>query len=191
MPAEAEEVDLVLEDGDQSMQKSIEGLKRELDRVRTGRANPSILDNVQVKYYGSNTPLKSLATVSAPEARLIVVQPFDLNAISEIERGILKADLGLTPMSDGKVVRVTIPELTEERRKTLVKNVKRLAEDHKVGVRSARRDAMAQLKALKDDGDISEDDFRRGQTRVQEQTDQRIAEVDSLISAKEREILTI
>jgi ribosome recycling factor len=187
----AEDVDLVLEDSDRAMGKSIEGLRRELDRVRTGRANPSVLDGVQVKYYGSNTPLKSLATVMAPEARLIVVQPFDLNAIHDIERGILKADLGLTPISDGKVIRVTIPELTQERRKQLVKNVKRLAEDHKVGVRSARRDAMAQLKSLKDDGDISEDDFRRGQTRVQEQTDSRIAEVDSLISAKEREILTI
>lgn len=187
----SEDLELVLEEAKEAMQKSLDGFARELGRIRTGRANPSLLEGVTVEYYGSQTPLKSLATVSAPEPRLLVVQPFDPSSIPEIERAILKADLGLTTTSDGKLVRVPIPELTEERRRDLVKNVKKLSEDHKVGVRSARRDAISMLKQMKDDGDISEDDSRRGQAQVQDLTDRFTAKVDEATSAKEKEILTI
>ena len=186
-----EALDLVLAEARDSMTKTVEGFIKEISRIRTGRANPAILDNVHVEYYGTSTPLRSLATLSAPEARLLVIQPFDPSSIPEIERAILKADLGVTTVSDGKLVRVPIPELNEERRRNLVKGMKRLTEDHKVGVRGARRDAIAMLKSMKDEGEISEDDLRRGQTKVQELTDQFTKSLDDATATKEKEILTL
>jgi len=186
-----EDVNLVLEMCQEGMDKTVEGFVKELGRIRTGRANPSLLDGVHVDYYGSSTALKSLATISAPEARLLVIQPFDPSSIPEIERAILKADLGVTTNNDGKLVRVPIPELNEERRRALVKSMKRLTEDHKVGVRGARRDSNEQLKRMKEDSEISEDELHRGQARVQALTDASIKRIDELSAAKEKEILTI
>jgi len=187
----SEELDLVFEECRGGMQKTLEGFAKELTRIRTGRANPALLEGVHVDYYGTSTPLRSLATISAPEPRLLVLQPFDPGCISDIERAILKSDLGFTTVSDGKIVRVPIPDLTMERRKEYVKTVKRLSEEHKVGVRGARRDAMTLLKELKDASDISEDDARRGQTRVQELTDEFIEKIDKATATKEKEILTV
>jgi ribosome recycling factor len=144
-----------------------------------------------VDYYGTATPLKSLATISAPEARLLVVQPFDPGAIDEIERGIMKADLGVSPNSDGKLIRVPIPELTEERRREYVKAVKKLAEERKVSVRNGRRDALALLKDMEKSKEIAEDESRRGQKQVQDMTDEHTNQIDQLLAAKEQEILTI
>jgi len=186
-----EAIELVLEECREAMNKTIDGFGKELGRIRTGRANPSLLDGVHVDYYGASTALKSLATVSAPEARLLVIQPFDPSAIPEIERAILKADLGVTTANDGKLIRVPIPELNEERRRALVKTMKRLTEDHKVSVRAARRDAIAGLKSMKEDGDISEDDMHRGQSKVQDLTDAYVKKIDEASAAKEKEILTI
>lgn len=183
--------DLVLEDARSGMEKSLEGLHKELVKIRTGRANPALLEGVNVDYYGSPTPLRSLASVSAPEARLLVVQPFDPSTLGEIERAILKADLGLTPQNDGKIIRVPIPELTEERRRDLVKAVKKIAEDHKLGVRSSRRDAIALLKDLEKDGDLAEDDSHRAQKKVQDLTDDYVKRIDEAVESKEQEILSI
>jgi ribosome recycling factor len=182
---------LVLDEARDAMRKSVEGLQREIARVRTGRASPSLLESVQVEYYGALTPLNKLATVSAPEARLLIVQPFDPSSAGEIERGIVKADLGLTTVKDGKLIRVPVPELTEERRRALVKNVKKAGEEHKVGVRGARRDALTLVKTLEKDGDISEDDAHRAQNQVQQLTDEFIRKLDEVVAAKEKEILHI
>ncbi len=184
-------LDVVASEAGSAMSKSLESLQRELAKVRTGRANPVLLEGVLVDYYGTPTPLKSLATVSAPEARLLVVQPYDPGATDEIERGILKADLGLTPNSDGKVIRVPVPELTEERRRDLVKTVKKMGEEHKVGVRNGRRDAMSLLKELEKSGDIAEDECRASQKKVQDMTDDYAKRIDELLASKEEEILTI
>ena len=173
------------------MSKSLESLQRDLAKIRTGRANPLLLESVNVDYYGTSTPLKQLATISAPEARLLVVQPFDPGALDEIERGILKADLGVSPMNDGKLIRVPIPELTEERRRDLVKAVKKMGEEHKVGVRSGRRDALSILKDLEKEGELSEDELRRGQNTVQDMTDDFSKRIDDLLDSKEQEVLTI
>jgi ribosome recycling factor len=189
--SETEAIELVLEEARAQMRKTLEGLHKDLSRIRTGRANPAILEGVHVDYYGTPTPLRSLATISAPEPRLLALQPFDPNSIPDIERAILKADLGLTTTNDGKLVRVPIPELTMERRKSLVKNLKKQGEEHKVGVRSARRDAITLLKGMQDEGEISEDDSRRGQAKVQELTDEFIQKLDEAMTAKEKEILTV
>jgi ribosome recycling factor len=186
-----EDLKLVLDEARDGMRKAIEGLQKELSRIRTGRANPSLLDPIHVDYYGSSTPLNKLATVSAPEARLLVVQPFDPSSATDIERAIIKSDLGLTTVKDGKIIRVPIPELTEERRKALVKNAKKACEEHKVGVRGARRDALALLKTMEKDGEISEDDGRRAQEKVQQLTDEHIKRLDDLLATKEKEILHI
>ncbi|MFQ5514616.1 MAG: ribosome recycling factor [Myxococcota bacterium] len=181
----------VVEEARQGMERSLESLHRELSRIRTGRANPALLENVMVDYYGTPTPLKALATLSAPEARLITVQPFDRGAMDAIERAILKADLGLTTVNDGKLLRVPVPELTEERRRELVKVVKKLGEDHKVGVRSARREAIAMLKELEKEHELSEDDSRRAQKKVQDLTNEYIGKVDTAVEVKEEDILQI
>ncbi len=186
-----EELDLVLGEARSAMSKSAESLERDLMKIRTGRANPVLLEGVTVDYYGTPTPLKSLATVSAPEARLLVVQPFDPGALGEIERGILRAQLGVTPNSDGKLIRVPIPELTEERRRELVKAVRKLGEDHKVGVRTGRRDAISLMKEMEKDGDVTEDESHRGQKLVQGMTDDFTKQIDQLLDAKEQEILTL
>ena len=186
-----EDLTLVLDESREAMEKSLQSLNHDMAKVRTGRANPALLEDVTVDYYGSATPLKKLATVNAPEARLLTVQPFDPQVVADIERAILKADLGLTPANDGKILRVAIPELTEERRRDLVKQVKRMSEDHKVGVRNARRDGISMLKDLEKDGDVTEDESRRGQRQIQEITDEFTAKIDAALSAKEEEILTV
>jgi len=183
--------ELVLEDAREQMEKSVESLHIDLGKIRTGRANPSLLESLEIDYYGTPTPLRSLATISAPEARLLVVQPFDPSAIGEIERAILKGEFGLSPINDGKVLRVPIPELTEERRRELVKSVKKIAEDHKLGVRGARRDANAMLKDMQKDGDLPEDDSKRGQKKVQDLHDDVVKRIEEFVHAKEEEILRI
>jgi ribosome recycling factor len=186
-----ENSDLVLSEAKQGMQKSFSGLAHDLAKIRTGRANPALLEGLTVDYYGTPTPLKKLAQLNAPEARLITVQPFDRSAISEIEKAIHKANLGVSPISDGKIVRVPIPELTEERRKDLARQVKKLGEEHKVGVRNARRDAIAMAKELQKDGDLSEDDSRHLQEKVQKLTDDFISQIDKSVEAKEAELLKV
>lgn len=172
-----------------NMEKSIEALEKELSRVRTGRASVTLLDGVRVDYYGTPTPLNQLATISIPEPRLITIQPWDASVLKEIEKAIQKADLGLTPSSDGKIIRVTIPPLTEDRRKELVKLVKKMAENAKVAIRNHRRKANEDLKTLKNDKKISEDDYFRAQEEVQKKTDDYIKKCDDLASRKEEEIL--
>lgn len=172
-----------------NMGKSIDDLKREFKRVRTGRASLSILDGIRVNYYGTPTPLNQMATLAVPESRLITIQPWDVSAIKEIEKAIMKSDLGLTPSSDGKIVRIAIPPLTEERRKDLVKVVNKMSEEHKVAVRNVRRDANEMLKDLKKEGDISEDEAFKAQDQVQKITDDHIKLVDQVTKEKEREIL--
>jgi ribosome recycling factor len=170
------------------MDKAIESLGRDFNRVRTGRASLSLLDGVRADYYGTPTPLGQMASLSVPEARLIMIQPWDSKSCEAIEKAILKSDLGLTPQSDGKVVRIGIPALTGERRKELVKVVRKMAEETKVAVRNARREANETLKDYKKEGEISEDDARRGQDTVQKMTDEFTAKVDALLAEKEKEI---
>jgi ribosome recycling factor len=179
----------IYEDTRQTMEKTITSLKNELNRVRTGRASLSLLDGIRVDYYGTQTPLNQMATLSVPESRLIVIQPWDVSVIKDIEKAILKSDLGLTPSSDGKLIRISVPPLTEERRKQLVKVVHKIGEDHKIGIRNIRRDANELIKGLKKDGDISEDDAFRGQDEVQQITDEFIKLIDELYAEKEKEIL--
>lgn len=182
-------IDDVKQEAKDLMEKAIESLKRDFNRVRTGRASASILDAVRADYYGQPTALNQMASVSVPEARLIMIQPWDPKSCGEIEKAILKSDLGLTPQNDGKVVRISIPPLTEERRRDLVKVIRKMGEETKVAVRNARREANDMLKEYKNEGDISEDDMRRGQTEVQKITDDYTAKVDALLAEKEKEIL--
>lgn len=172
-----------------SMRKSIEALKRELNRVRTGRASLSILDGIKVDYYGAPTKLNQMATLAVPESRQISIQPWDVSVIKEIEKAILKSDLGLTPTNDGKIIRISIPPLTEERRRELVKVIHKMCEDHKVSIRNVRRDANELLKSLKKDGDISEDEAYKSQDEVQKITDEHIKLIDECYKEKEKEIL--
>jgi ribosome recycling factor len=181
----------VLSDLKQEMEKTIKGFTVELKRIRTGRASTAILDGIKVDYYGTLTPLNQLATVSAPESRLIIIQPWDAGSIGEVEKAIQKSDLGLTPQNDGKVIRITIPTLTEERRKDLVKMVKKMSEDYKVTIRNNRRDTIEFLKELKKEKEISEDDYFRLHEKVQEITDDYIKSTDSILAEKEKEIMEI
>jgi ribosome recycling factor len=173
------------------MDKSIEATHHEFNSIRTGRASPALLDRVSIDYYGTPTPLKSLASISAPEARLLVVQPFDPGAIKNIERAIQESDLGLTPSNDGKVVRLPIPALTEERRKDLVKVVRRVAEDGKVAIRNVRRDVMQHLKDLVVNGEVGDDEERRAEQQVQKITDEHTKSIDDLLKVKEAEIMEV
>ena len=182
-------IDDIYQETRESMNKSIEALKRELNRVRTGRASLSILDGIKVDYYGTLTPLNQMATLAVPESRLITIQPWDVSVIQDVEKAILKSDLGLTPANDGKILRISIPPLTEERRKELVKMVHKMCEDHKVSVRNARRDSNELLKSLKKDGDISEDEAFKAQDGVQKITDEHIKLIDECFTKKEKEIL--
>ena len=182
-------IDDIYQETRESMGKSIEALKRELNRVRTGRASLSILDGIKVDYYGTLTPLNQMATLAVPESRLITIQPWDVSVIQDVEKAILKSDLGLTPANDGKILRISIPPLTEERRKELVKMVHKMCEDYKVSVRNARRDANELLKSLKKDGDISEDEAFKAQDEVQKITDEHIKLIDECFTQKEKEIL--
>ena len=171
------------------MGKTVEALKRELQRIRTGRASLSVLDGIRVDYYGTPTPLNQMATLAVPESRLITIQPWDASVIKDIEKAILKSDLGLTPSNDGKILRISIPPLTEERRKELVKVIHKMCEDHKITARNIRRDSNDLLKSLKKDGDISEDEAFRSQDEVQKITDEHIKLIDECYSEKEKEIL--
>jgi len=182
-------IDDIYQETKESMSKSIEALERELNRVRTGRASLSILDGIKVDYYGTLTPLNQMATLAVPESRLITIQPWDVSVIKDIEKAILKSDLGLTPANDGKILRISIPPLTEERRKELVKLVHKMCEEHKVSVRNVRRDSNELLKSLKKDGDISEDEAFKAQDEVQKITDEHVKLIDDCYTNKEKEIL--
>lgn len=182
-------IDDIYQDTRESMGKSIEALINEFKRVRTGRASLSILDGIKVDYYGTLTPLNQMATLAVPESRLITIQPWDVSVIKDIEKAILKSDLGLTPANDGKILRISIPPLTEERRKELVKLVHKMCEDHKVSIRNIRRDSNELLKSFKKDGDISEDDAFKSQDEVQRITDEHIKRIDECYTKKEKEIL--
>ncbi|BBO79289.1 ribosome-recycling factor [Desulfosarcina widdelii] len=182
-------IEETLQETKERMGKTITALENELKRVRTGRASLSLLDGIRVDYYGTQTPLNQMASLSVPESRLIVIQPWDVSGIKEIEKAILKSDLGLTPSSDGKLIRISIPPLTEERRKELVKVVSKMCEEHKIATRNIRRDANELLKGFKKDGDISEDDAFKAQDDVQKITDKFIAKIDEIYKEKEKEIL--
>lgn len=184
-------LDEVIQDAEKRMQGAMEALGREFNAIRTGRASPALVDRIFVDYYGTATPLNQLAGVSAPEARLLVIQPWDKGSIQAIERAILESDLGLTPNSDGVVIRLQIPQLTEERRKELVKLVHQRIEEAKVSVRNVRRDAMDTVKLLQNEKEISEDDERRAEASVQELTDKYVARADELGAAKEAEVLEV
>jgi ribosome recycling factor len=182
-------IDDLLADARDRMGKSIESTRHEFATVRTGRASPHLLDRVNVEYYGTSTPLKQLANVSATEARLLTITPYDKSAIKQMEKAILESDLGLTPSNDGNLIRLTIPELTEERRKELVKVVHALAEEGRVAIRNVRRDCMHDLRELRKEGEVGEDEERRAEGELQKLTDGRIAEIEELLRGKEEEIL--
>ena len=180
-----------LADATRRMDKSIESTRHEFNSVRTGRASAALLDRIVIDYYGTATPLKNLATIGTPEARLLTVQPFDPTSLQAIERAIQESDLGLTPSNDGKLIRLPIPQLTEERRKELVKIVRNMAEEHRVAVREIRRDAMRHLKELVDKGDVGADDEHRAEGRVQELTDDHTKQIDELLKHKEAEVMEV
>ncbi|MBN2645191.1 MAG: ribosome recycling factor [Desulfuromonadaceae bacterium] len=175
----------------QSMDKAIEALKREFQRVRTGRASVNLLDEIRVDYYGTPTPLNQVGTLVVPEPRLITIQPWEKKLLPEIEKAIFKSDLGLTPTSDGDLIRISIPALTEERRKEMVKLVKSKTEDAKISIRAVRRDANDALKKLEKDKDITEDELKRGEKSVQELTDRFVKTCDDLTAAKEQELMEV
>jgi ribosome recycling factor len=189
--SDSEMIDELLSDARERMAKSVEATRHEFGSVRTGRASPALLDRISVDYYGTSTPLKQLATVSAPEARLLTVQPYDKTSIKAIERAILESDVGLTPGNDGNLIRLSIPELTEERRKQLVKVVRHIAEDGRIAIRNVRRDVMHDLRELKEAGDTGSDDEHRAEVDLQKLTDARIAELDELLKHKEEDILEV
>jgi ribosome recycling factor len=181
----------LLQDARERMGKSIEATRHELATVRTGRASPHLLDRIAVDYYGNPTPLKQLANVATTDARLLTVTPFDKGALGGIEKAIQESDVGLTPSNDGNVIRLQIPELTEERRREMVKVVHGVAEDGRVAIRNVRRDVMHDLRELKKEGEAGEDDERRAEAALQKQTDDAIAEIDALLKGKEEEILEV
>ena len=184
-------IDDILKETEERMKKTVEFFRKELASIRAGRATPALLDRITVDYYGTQTPLNQLANVSAPEPRLLVIQPYDKNAVGDIEKAIMKSDLGITPNTDGSIIRLTIPQLTEERRQQLVKLVRKKAEEERVAIRNARRDANDQLKRLEREGEIPEDDARRAQGEVQELTDKYIKEIDELLAQKERDVMEV
>ncbi len=181
----------VMQETKDRMEKTLKALKKDMKRVRTGRASMTMLDSVKVDYYGTLTPLAQMASIAIPESRLITVQPWDVSAIKEVEKGILKANLGLTPSSDGKIVRISIPPLTEDRRKEIAKSTRLVCEEFKVAIRNIRRDSNENLKSLQKDGDISEDDSFKGQKQIQELTDEYVIAVDKVYQDKEKEILEV
>ena len=184
-------IDDFLGDATQRMDKSVEATHEHFNSVRTGRASAALLDRIQIDYYGTQTPLKNLATINTPEPRMLVIQPFDPSAIKQIEKAVLESDLGLTPSSDGKLVRLPIPQLTEERRKELVKLVRQMAEEGRVAVRNVRRDAIKHLEELVKKGEVGDDDERAAETRVQKVTDDHVGKIDDLLKRKEAEIMEV
>jgi ribosome recycling factor len=187
----AEDLALVRDEARQHMDKSLRSLRSDLQKVRTGRASTGLLDGIHVDYYGTPTPLNQLANMTVPDPRLIVISPYDKGSINAIEKAILTSDLGLTPSNDGKVVRIPIPPLTEERRKELVRHVHKLAEHHKVGVREGRRDALGMLKDLEGEGSVTQDERHREEKKIQALTDEFTKKIDELIAQKEAEILQV
>lgn len=181
----------IIKKSGEKMQKTIAKLQSDLATMKAGRANPTMLDRVQVEYYGSLCPINQVANVSAPEPRVLMITPWEKTILKDIERAILKSDLGLNPSNDGNVIRLVVPELTEETRKALVKNVKKTGEDAKVAIRSIRRDANDKLKALKKELDISEDELKKAEDDVQKETDSFVKKIDEIIVAKEKEIMSI
>ena len=184
-------IDDFLADAKRRMDRSIDATHQEFNSIRTGRASPGLLDRINIDYYGTPTPLRSLATVAAPEPRLLTVQPFDPGSTKSIERAIQESDLGLTPSNDGKVIRLPIPALTEERRKELVKVVRRVGEDGKVAIRNVRRDVMQHLRDLVTKGEVGDDEERRAEQQVQKLTDEHTKSIDDLLKVKEAEIMEV
>jgi ribosome recycling factor len=184
-------IDEFLQDAREHMDKSVEATRVKFQSIRTGRASPALLDRISVDYYGTSTPLRQLSTVSAPEARMLTVQPYDKGSIKAIERAIMESDLGLTPNNDGQLIRLVLPELTEERRKQLVKVVRGITEEGKVALRNIRRDVMHDLKELRDAGEAGADDEHRAEEALQKLTDDKVKELESLLKGKEAEILEV
>jgi ribosome recycling factor len=184
-------IDSFIGDATQRMDKSVEATHEHFNSVRTGRATPALLDRIQIDYYGTPTPLKNLATINAPEPRSLTIQPFDPTSVKAIEKAIQESDLGLTPSNDGKLIRLPIPQLTEERRKELVRLVRQMAEEGRVAVRNVRRDAIRHLEELVRGGDVGDDDERAAETRVQKITDEHVAKIDDLLKRKEAEIMEV
>ena len=176
---------------EEKMDKTISVLSENLAEVRAGRANPAILNKIMVDYYGVPTPINQVAGISVPEARLIVIQPWDLSVLKEIEKEILKAEIGINPNNDGKVIRLSFPELTEERRKELVKDIKKMGEEAKVSVRSVRREGMDAAKAEQKDGTMTEDELKGAEDNIQKLTDKKVAEIDTIIANKEKDIMSV
>ena len=181
----------ILNNAEDKMKKTISVLTSDLSTMKAGRANPTMLDRIYVDYYGSQCQLSQVANVSAPEPRMLVITPWEKTLLKEIEKAILKSDLGINPSNDGSVIRLLVPELTEETRKKLVKNVKSVGEDAKIAIRSIRRDANEKIKSLKKDGHISDDEVKKGEEAVQKKTDLFVKEIDGMIVAKEKEIMSI
>lgn len=187
----SELIDDLLADAKERMTKSVEATRNELTTVRTGRASPHLLDRIVVDYYGADSPLNQLAQVAATDARMLTVTPYDKSAISAIEKAVMESDVGLTPSNDGNVIRLAIPELTEERRKEMVKVVHNVAEEGRVAIRNIRRDVMGDLRELKKEGEAGSDEEHRAETGLQKQTDESIGEIDALLKGKEEEILEV
>jgi ribosome recycling factor len=187
----SEMIDALLEDATERMGKSVEATRGEFATVRTGRASPNLLDRVKVDYYGALTPLKQLATINAPEARLLSVQPFDKSSIKSIEKAIIDSQVGLTPSNDGNLIRLVVPELTEERRRQLVRQVRHIAEEGRVAIRNIRRDCMHDLREIRDAGEAGADEEHRAEVDLQKLTDDRVAELDESLKHKEAEILEV
>ena len=184
-------VDEFIQDAQKRMDASVEHTRTEFNTVRTGRASAALLDRVQIDYYGQQTPLKQLATINVPEPRMLTIQPFDPSSIKAIEKAIQESDLGLMPSNDGKLVRLPVPQLTEERRKELVKVVRNMAEEHRIAVREVRRDALRHLKELVHSGEVGDDDERRSEQEVQKHTDAHTKSIDELLKHKEAEIMEV
>ncbi|HEX8083268.1 MAG TPA: ribosome recycling factor [Solirubrobacteraceae bacterium] len=187
----SEVTDEYISEARERMQKSVEATVHNFASVRAGRANPHLLDRIMVDYYGAQTPLKQLATINAPEARLITVTPYDKSSMGAIEKSIRNSDLGLNPSNDGNLIRLSVPELTEERRRELVKQARHIGEEGRVGIRNIRRDVMHDLRELKSEGEIGEDDERRAEQELQKLTDEKIAELDGILKGKEAEIMEV
>lgn len=181
----------IIKEAEEKMKKSISVLKQDLSTMKAGRANPSILDRIEVDYYGTMTPLNQMANVSTPEPRILLIQPWDKSSMKSIEKAILISDLGLNPSNDGNTIRLVIPELTEETRKNIVKNVKKAGEESKVAVRSIRRDANDKVKALKKDNSITEDEAKKSEEDIQKKTDSFMKEIEKLVETKEKEVMTV
>lgn len=175
----------------EKMEKSINNYSERLSEVRAGRANPAILNKVKIDYYGTPTPINQVAGISVPEARMIVIQPWDASVLKEIEKAILTSEIGINPNNDGKVIRLAFPELNEERRKEIVKDVRKMAEEAKVGVRAARRDGIDEAKAKQKDGEITEDELKQAENEIQKLTDKSIEEIDKILEAKEKEVMSV